>query len=301
MSDNEDTSVFLTGRKALVAALVSLALNPISIFLGYYLGQTLQRPKLSIEYVRAEPEEEKIPIADEPLKKIRRNLLVMQILDSKLPFRCDDWPREGKIDTDCIEPSIEAMNGLLDALGFEIEAVTSNLQAIEAWTPESELVVQPMIMPGVGEPLQVIARRDKATAIEILKSFTQSAESRKTELEDLRSEILRIKEEKSARTGGVVFKAGVLNSGDSDGVVFPTAHVNFGDSKLVLDRDKDESYTVIKAHSFSEIALSLDEEKTQTGAIDKWKALVLNRQQEEFTLNLTGPGSPMSLKGRLPQ
>jgi hypothetical protein len=49
----EDESVSSTGRKALIGTLIAIALNPVSIFVGYYLSKTLAAPKLKIQYASA--------------------------------------------------------------------------------------------------------------------------------------------------------------------------------------------------------------------------------------------------------
>jgi hypothetical protein len=47
-------SLSFTGKTALLTTLIAIALNPISIVIGYYLSQSLQAPKLEISYVEPE-------------------------------------------------------------------------------------------------------------------------------------------------------------------------------------------------------------------------------------------------------
>jgi hypothetical protein len=180
-------------------------------------------------------------------------------------------------------------------------SIEQNISVIKEWAPGHELVLTYVSIPDLNEPSQEVAMRSKASALAILQSTLKSYDPIDTALKDLIDAITRIGAgENSSRTGEATFAVGVLNAGDSDGVIYPDVTVQFGDSSLMAKATRNEGYTVIEGHSFARIDLTIDEKGTKGGDLEKWRALLKNRHQEEFSVQLTGSSGVLLKEGRLP-
>ncbi len=143
-----------------------------------------------------------------------------------------------------------------------------------------------------------LAHQDKNGAIADLNGELKAQQKLRAPAESLLNELSRIRDSEEVRTGEILVRIGVLNSGDSDGVVFREAKINFGDSELPF---RSEKYTVIKSHSFEEIDFSVDTPRGTKASLDRWSGLVIKRQQEKFTITVTAGGKALNADGRLPE
>lgn len=296
----QDSSFWKTSRRAVITTLIAITLNPISITFGYFLGQRLQSPRLRIEYIAVELETSPFVVDESALRPIRQNIVLIRYLNSKLPFDCEDWVSDGFITETCIEPSSKAVGEIIDQEGFSVAMIDENVRALERWDGTSELLLQPVMLPHVDESLQVIARRSKETAIEILKSYLLSSKARMDEIKQLQAALQKLADiGPMDRTGKVSFRVGVLNSGDSDGVVFPRATLEFAGTEVALHKGEDRTYTVIRSHSFRELNLVINEGESKKDSLEKWVGLVMNHQQESFDVVLGGSSERLRASGRL--
>jgi hypothetical protein len=302
----QDSESFLTGRKALISTLISLALSPFAILTGYYFGKILEAPRLKIQHVRAEAEREPLKLHTDALTPIHRDYGMFKAVSGQMPPTCQDWIAKGEIAKPCISESIKIVGQMTDGLTFEGKTTTENIATIQAWTPDKELVLYPVVIPGADiQRLTELARMDKMRAVEILRGFLKAVEVRRTALAGLADELRRLEREQTTpRTGKVRFYVGVLNTGDADGVVFPDAMLNVIESKVALVRknspdDADGTYTVVRAHSFEELTFEVNDAKTEKGVLDRWRGLIQKEAQEKFSIALKSPNE-FSADSRLP-
>ena len=153
------TSFGKTSRIAIVTTLVSIALNPISITIGYFLGQSLQAPKLKLEYVEVDVKTKPFRVEESLLFPIRNNLLFSELFKQKSSRSCRDWINSGEIDEDCLPDAIQTVEELLGYLIFEGEAVAKNAKILQEWDGNSELLLDPILLPNMGENIQLSVRK----------------------------------------------------------------------------------------------------------------------------------------------
>src|SRR5690349_11860945 len=72
VADN-DSGVFVLGKKAFITTVIAIALNPIGIAVGYAVGKWLQAPKLTVQTVTIEAETEGVTLTKD-LVPILQNL-----------------------------------------------------------------------------------------------------------------------------------------------------------------------------------------------------------------------------------
>ena len=90
MSDSPNADSFWkASRIAIITTLIAMILNPISIIIGYYLAQTLQAPRLKIEYVTVDVETAHLIVDEAVFRTIQNDLGLRQLLKRKLPFSCN--------------------------------------------------------------------------------------------------------------------------------------------------------------------------------------------------------------------
>ena len=171
---DEDGSISSVSRKALIGTLIVIALNPISIFVGYYLSKALAAPKLKIQYANATVQLEPLLLDPDAFAGITRYPLLQNYLDRQLSRGCEGWIRNRKLRRSCIAESIVVVKQFSDTIEFESSTIKSNMDTIANWTADSELVLRPLALPGIGDtPIQSIARQNKGQALELLKGGSE--------------------------------------------------------------------------------------------------------------------------------
>jgi len=299
-----DESAVVTSRKALITTLISIALSPFAILAGYYVGKVLSSPRLTIQYVRADPERESLKIRTDVLQVIQSDLGLAAMVKEKVSSDCGTWISDGKLTRTCLSETLNALDQLAGVVSFEEKIATDNITAITSWNPQTELVLVPILVPGVeSQHITELARQDKKRAVEIFRGYVKALELKRSELNTLKTELRQL-DPKTQRTGRVTFRVGVLNAGDADGVVFPDATLAVIDMKIPLLRkaspeDRDGKFTVIKAHSFEDVPFEVNEGRSEREALSKWQDLVKKETQEKFTIILKSPGE-FDKEGRLP-
>jgi hypothetical protein len=223
-----------------------------------------------------------------------------EYLYNQLSKECEGWIRNRTLRRPCIAESIVVVKQFDDILEFESSTIKLNMGTIVNWTADSELILRPLVLPGMGDtPIQSIARQNKGQALELLKGSLKLYDEGQQAIQKLLAEFRRLEQQKEQRTGDVTLAVGILNSGDSDGVVFPSATLHFTDSDISLEPARSK-YEVVKAHSFQEALFSVDKKKSTTGALEKWTALVKNGNQEQFMIKMNSSNGLLVATGRLP-
>ncbi|HEV7573650.1 MAG TPA: hypothetical protein VGQ21_19310 [Thermoanaerobaculia bacterium] len=300
---------FVTGRKALITTLVSLALSPFAIVTGYYLSKLLAAPRLTVQYVRADADREPLKLHDDVMKSLKADLSLHDTVYSRLSSPCDKWLENntGEVPKTCLSDSLNVAAQLVDAFTFQQKLLNENIALIQACTPDKPLVLNTLALAGGDlQKLTELARQDKARAAELFGGPLKALEMRLSALTLLLADLHRLEQmQNTPRTGKVTFRVGILNNGDADGVVFPDASVIVIDTNVPLIRrasadDKTGKYTVIKAHSFEEVPFEVNDAKTEKDAFAKWQGLIKKETQEKFSITLRSP-KDLSADGRLPE
>ena len=257
-----------TARKALIATLVSILLSPLSVVLGFFLGHTLQNPRLTIEDVSQSYHMVNHNLSDGLMKElVAQPLLVTQLrdmlgrnLNNQEQSSCIDW---------------------LDGEPWRDTCTRDVLRA--ARTLKVAAVTDPPLSP-------ILASLRPPPAQ--LQQFA-------TILDHLIAELEAIdKDTSNARTGDMSFQVGVLNAGDFDGVLSKYGHLRFAGGRISIYAAK---YTVIKAHGFEEIEFSVDDgPPNERKALDAWRLHVKSRDETPFELLLrTGAGGEVNTSRHL--
>ena len=297
----DTSSLWKSSRTAIVTTLIAIALNPISVFVGYYLGQSLQAPRLKVEYVVVDVETSPFVIDGSTLAPVQKNMTIRQLLDQKLYGPCDDWLSDGQLPANCVHKAIQAIEDVVDQISYEAELVSSNVKSLEEWNGSGELLLQPIFLPHVQEDLTIIARRNRPAAIDVSKGYLNAVQTRARELEKLRTVMRTLFDSGSPeRTGESSFRVGILNSGDSDGVVFPDGDLEFTDANIALHRGENKEYSVIGGHSFKELEFFVNDGASKKDSLTMWYRLVTNGQLEDFTISLKASSEVLQVVGRLP-
>jgi hypothetical protein len=307
-------------RSAFIGAIAAVVLSPLSLAIGYYSSKALSAPKLSIEYIAPSVETETLKLEKSAVSwpQLEQTLMIAQgpgIGTYDAAFQeCQREAEAGAISVSCATELSAKLKQALQFVDFENNIIESDVQTISAWDGRSDLSITPIYLPSMGDPLEVLARQDKRLTINMLRDYEkQFADARKI-AEVFESELKTFAEAAPMRTGKVTFRVGVLNSGDSDGVVFPAAKLTCQGSELQLRATNGSSYfgaapytavpssafNVVRAHSFTEIMLEINDSVTPPDAQNSWRALVKAQSQDEFTIQLKTSGSPVTGKGRLP-
>lgn len=295
------TSFLEISKGAFITTTVAVLFNPLSIAVGYVLNDYLSAPKLSVEYVKAEPYLKEIEIDGNTLSKVSRNLTLVEILKIGTNPDCQNWIASGQIDRYCLNNAILVIKQLLSGIDFETEIHKSNIESIKAWNEnKEELIIQPTAIERY-DRVYSIARQDKSNAIEVILGALYQIEAQRKYVAVLLKELeLLSKDKKDSRTGEAYISVGVLNSGDSDGAILLNSYLRIGKKEVALALD-EEIDPVVKSHSFSKLYYFTDELKTTKEAMDDWRSYIENHTQKRFTIIIKTTAGDLSSDGELPR
>jgi hypothetical protein len=314
-------SLSFTGKTALLTTLIAIALNPISIVIGYYLSQSLQAPKLEISYV--EPEYGLEPLKPSPalLAAWNRDPYfrddVYQGVQSVNPT-CRGWISETVIRSSCIGEILRLTRQTLDRQIFDKAKLETEIKKI-ADTPNGQRFIVSINFAGspacnafdkegcLGELRELLI--DNNTRVEVIDKFITATEE--------------VNRQQISRTGRVIFHAGILNQGEADSVIPPDAELTTEGRTLALRRaatagvpDSPGSqqgyrfpgeaenaswsprrFTPVKGRGFSEVIYEIDEGMSTGANRDNFFAAIKNKSHSEFTLKIKTPDKTLSYKG----
>jgi hypothetical protein len=283
-------SPFLTGKKAMVTALVAIIMNPVSLVTGYLLNHALQNPRFNIEYVsetffaesgQLQPEVVANVVSNKVINPLLRDHLMRltaeQADDAKK--RCTDWLSGGALESECYGQVQTTATGLLSVAETERSALKENLRRIDAKSIETEGI----------EPMQMVRPEILALGADRMAPALRGQLSQfEAVLPKLRAFVAALTEaqQQSNRTGEMTLTVGVLNSGDSDGVIKSRADLNFGPSKSLWLYTDPNGYVVIKAHSFQEITFRIGGSNNGDAVLTEWKDAVRKGNQLSYEIAL---------------
>jgi hypothetical protein len=249
MNENSSSHV---GRNALIATVVAILMNPISVVLGYYLNHILEKPRLSIEYVSDTYDIESHALNAEVAKTLSSNPDIAENLREVLTRLasergqepCIDWLNDGDWDDRCIPIVKEVATGIIGALRARVASGAA---------------------PTGSQPSPAAAMQKLAVLESLLRNMQ---EMEKTDTQ---------------RTGKVSFPVGVLNTGDSDGIIYNRGRLKFEGKELWIYAD---AYTVVKSHSLQEVKFMVVENDQDPIAVARWQELVNSHKEAQFELIL---------------
>lgn len=298
-------------KKSFAPFTLSLVSAPILIGIGFFLNSYLQEAKFEAIQVSTIVEVESSHIEQEVLRSLNnKKRLIADILSAPV-YRlrpspkvssCKNWLKTGEIITNCetiIQESITGIMNYIDAANEDWVEYRDNLTNAK----KNDVVPNPQANNPRDSQLIFEIRKlyrkgeRKKSFDEIEKQLKKYHEDRSV-IQNLKSAIENAIEQEGERTGNVYIRVGILNSGDSDGVVFPGATLTFGNSELTVSAT---DYAVIKSHSFQVVEFSLDSYQSTDSAKEKWRRLIMNKQQEEFNIVINSSAQQLTIGGRLPE
>jgi hypothetical protein len=300
--DGDDNRAVVIGKKALLSALIAIALNPVGIAVGYFVGKWLQGPRLSIKKVIVDPSIE----ANLPPELVNTLNNLEQGSPNTPLWRLSPEERKnfysGALSSEMIifvTSDAEIYKGLLLS---DKKNAEDNLKIVEGWKRGEPLVVHRISILNEEElhsesPQQIAERSPKALS-GIYSSALDDINSR---LDQLALLLDFLKKNAHNRSGDAFVKVGVLNSGDSEGVVYPEAVLTSAAGEIDLEASQPPTfiagvtdtggYVVVPAHSFRQINYHVSA-SSRSDARDNWRKLIKASSPGEITVEIhTGSGS----------
>lgn len=288
-------------RTAAIAGFISLALSPASLVVGYWLNHLLAAPKLRPEYVTAVVVVKNAEPDWAGLDKLRKNQaasatvrdLLMRVALTKQRSSCTAWLDTNKWLDDC-------SGDVEDVLRWQSAALAAQLRDLDA----GQRSLDGNNFVGVGSSelsayISTLALKDKSSAKSVIAAKTAAVHADAILLDDVLNLVRKADEQPRPRTGDIVLRVGVVNTGDSDGVMTRQAVLKFGDSEVQM---RNRKYVVIKAHSLEELEIEVDDRSTRSGDADRLHSLVRANVQDPFLLEMRPSDGPtIQVAGRFPE
>jgi hypothetical protein len=335
---------------AVVTAVIAVVLNPISVLVGYYLSKSLAAPKLSIAYITPVVQTESL---------VLDKTLVMNLLNPRTPgpptisstlipiyakagnFQCVEQ-LTSSLSLDCAGFIRTTVQDNLEILNTQDKQIKDDIRVVSTWDGRTPLSLPPLYLPGMTlGPIDFafMESRQKDSAVASLRQMDRTFDSTIKVDTALLAALNSFLSQKPTRTG-IIFRIGILNSGDSDGVIFPNATLAFLQNRQVKlinvapsnGSDMPPSvvanlgslpgspvvpsvaapsvastpppvipYNVVHAHSFVELTMGVDTIKTPLDDQKSLQSAVEHESQERFTVSLRSSGSsPISAEANLP-
>jgi hypothetical protein len=315
------TTSLVTGRNALIASAVSLALAPLSTIIGFYLGQSLGKPKESAVKVDVSISNlGTVPLSPDATAILKENGMLWGTLHQYLSHKCHKELDTGAVTQSCAADVGARLPILKNTLDTDLKFYKEDLATCEHWKPGLPLTLTPVELPNLNEPIEVAFKKDRGALVEQLKNMLQTGSRFYAALDVLAADLERVKVAPAnpvdMRTSFVV---GVLNSGQTDGVVYPNAeldvaganiplialtHLAVSNQDVVSNEDDAPSgllYTVVRAHSFATPNFEVDVANTPPAVMAQWNHILTSRAQEEMIIKVwTESGELRAPPKRLP-
>ena len=304
MSDTttkNDNGVIGSGKKAFIAALIAVALNPLSIFMGYYINRILQKPKLSIEYIHILPEEQKLNFSPTLFREAMENEYFLKQFSHYLPFGTINTFKSNSYNREFVNIVTNKLKEFDIIIKEKLNIIDENLCYLNDNTSKSVVMakIKPIHEMSISRALALVEQGKKQQ--KGLKFIVERYKKTQLEIFQVQHLVNKLKNGFSSlanksvvKTGNAEVRVGVLNSGDLDGVLYPIVEVVANERSLFFNSKKHEtlsfsskknSFTVVKPHSFVELEISISKENSKE-LVDMWRGLIKNSDCFEFKLHL---------------
>lgn len=250
-----------SAKKAFVTTLVSIVLSPLSVCLGFYLNDYLQKPKIAVDEISINYYLNKVEIPRSTVEKVKKHLLLVLFFKDDLKntsgMDCSEWMKTYKTEFGCLRAINESVEKLRNILNYNSSVPRS--------------------------------AKDRNYNDDDLSSMN-------TCLADIDGIINSLAMEIPARSGLIDFKIGIINSGGSDGVVKSRGELSFDQGKFSLIASK---YVVIKAHGFETVVFKPNfKTPDEEVAFKIWSNAIKDREVKDFTVCIeTASGDCVRVKG----
>jgi hypothetical protein len=314
-------SLLFTGKSALVTTLIAVALNPISIIVGYYLSQSLQAPKLEISYVEPEYELESSKPSPALLAAWNKDPYFRDFIYQELQYAnpvCRGWISENSIRSSCLRDILRVTRQSMDKQKYDKEKLEVEIKKISG-TPNGQRLSLSNYFVG----LPACGAADRVGCLDSLNSSLSDYNARLEVMEKFIAAAEELSRLQPLRTGRVRFHVGILNRGEADSVIPPDAELMTESRTLALRRagvgglggpglapdyslagGDPENYawssrlfTPVKGRGFSEVVYEIDEGMSTGANKENFFAAIKNKSHAEFTLKIKTPDKSLSRSG----
>lgn len=159
---------------AVVTAVMAIALNPISIFIGYYLSKSLAAPKLSIQYITPVVQTEPLALDKSVVTHLTNPSVPLPIMPAYAdPYsQCTAQFRSFSLSLDCAKFYQTRVQQDLDALKSRQQTVQEDIRAVSAWNGETPLSLPVLYLPGE-QPLEFpyMPKAEKGSTLALLHQW----------------------------------------------------------------------------------------------------------------------------------
>lgn len=283
------TDTLKIGKAALITTFIAIALNPISIFLGYYLSKQLAEPNIQIEYVNITPSKMKLIISSELHEKLNNNPDILKNIKYKFLFdqfssKTEPDPSSflhllsqnqvnREISRDLAVAILQYHQDTISLFNTKLEALSHNINIFE----QQKNISLKMLRPALSLNLWKLVKdfnEGSTDSLEILKYYKHRiANERKIYLK-LYNEIDDFhKNNWKTRTGEVKYEIGLINHGDTDGVIYPEGILSIHNKKIIINIENNE-YIVLGPHSFNSITFFVNKEKNTISSLNDLKEII---------------------------
>lgn len=315
------SSAFLTTRNALIATVIALAFNPISVIIGYLVSKALSKPIINIEFVNPiighkdimleQDIVSDIRVHKDAFDKITHYYLIETWGKSKNPDFAQNFLKEiaglgvvasvlrdGKISFDLIESAMRNKSLILSEYDTKIQLIKDNLEKLS-----HQQVFDSSVLKTVPDfKIEILDEAGKIgpkAAYDVVEKWLEKANQEKMALERIFSSLSALLQTGKERSGEISFEVGLLNSGDTDGVIYPEGDLYIGERRLKTIIENN-NYVVIKPHSFSKYLYLIKKDEVAKNDVDYLSVLVSKFIPESYKLVVKTPNGTQSFKNKLP-
>jgi len=136
---------------AVVTAVIALALNPVSILVGYYLSKSLAAPKLTIEYIKPIVQTEALLLDKSTITKMADALVSgypALINEDPSDYECSSEPVYNSISFKCADAFQKSIPDNIDGLNEQAEQLKLDIKAVSAWNGKTALSLPTLYFTG---------------------------------------------------------------------------------------------------------------------------------------------------------
>ena len=308
-------SAILIGRNAVIATVIALAFNPISMVIGYCVSQALSKPKIRVEFVTPVLEYEEVTLPWELVGELGKYEAVCRKLKQYYFFDgmkdVTNFAKlvgsmgtmmEGanpKVPYDFLEAATEYRAQMFSEWDVKIHVMRENLELLS----DQEVFDDTLLRAADGVDMKPVKKAGgsggpKGAHAEIEKIVARLTDEREG-MEGIFAAIETLLDSEKQRSGEVTFEVGLLNEGDTDGVIYPEGELRVGEATYKTQTNPD-TYAVIKPHSFKKMVFVIKKEEIPQKNLEHLSGLIRNHIPETYTLNVRTPRGDRSRREKLP-
>ncbi len=294
-------------RGALITSLVAICLNPVSIWIGFHLSNTLNSSQLTITSIGTDIYYSAAFLEPEIYNPVERNVNISRFIEKNTRGACRREFKRNQFTPVCADEIRDAARVYIRHAEYEKGIITANMTKIDN-ARRNEIPELDMRGPLVKDLLRKLEGRVnfeviKDAYLNKARSYLSSVDRQVSQVDTFIEELQKkVRDDKQiTRTGEVDFEVTVVNSGNAVAIVSPEAELQFSGTRLSLRSKELPGFVVVPSKSFSKIQLKVDMGTNRPDDISKWSSLVMNKMLQEFELVMRYDGDrEVMKKGELP-